>query len=125
MNRIKQLALPVAAAMALTMFISTSAFADSRPRNETSRAAVASYARYGYNGNSGIVRGVVQRIDFRRNAAVIRSYDGRLVTVVMSRYDARRNRTADLNDLRRGERVTLTGDWNRGVFQAYRVESIR
>ena len=125
MNRIKQLALTAAATVALTTFVSTSAFADSRPRNETSRVAVARYERYGYNGNSGIVRGVVQRVDFRRNAAVIRAYDGRFVTVVMSRSAARRNRTADINDLRRGERVTLTGDWNRGVFQAYRVESIR
>jgi hypothetical protein len=122
MNRIKQLAAPIAVAMTLTAFVSTSAFADSRPRNVTSRAEVV---RYAYNGNSGIVRGVVQRVDFRRNAAVIRGFDGRLVTVVMSRSAARRNRTADINDLRRGERVTLTGDWNRGVFQAYRVESIR
>ncbi|MCU1229709.1 MAG: hypothetical protein JWO97_2593 [Acidobacteria bacterium] len=127
MNRIKQLALPVAAAMALTTFVSTSAFADSRPRNETSRAEIVRYERggYGYNGNSGVVRGVVQRVDFRRNTAVIRGYNGQFVTVVMSRASARRNRTADVNDLRRGDRVTLTGDWNRGVFQAYRVESIR
>ena len=122
MNRIKRLAAPVAAAMALTAFVSTSAFADSRHLNETSRVSVA---RYGYNGNSNIVRGVVQRVDYRRNAAVIRAFDGRMVTVVMSRIDARRNRGADLDNLRRGDRVTLTGDWNRGVFQAFRVASIR
>lgn len=122
MNRIKRLAAPVAAAMALTAFVSTSAFADSRHLDETSRVSVA---RYGYNGNSNVVRGVVQRVDYRRNAAVIRAFDGRMVTVVMSRIDARRNRGADLDNLRRGDRVTLSGDWNRGVFQAFRVESIR
>ena len=118
MNRIKQLAAPLAVAMALTTFVSTSAFADSRPRNETRQV------RYGYNDNSGIVRGVVQRVDYRRNAAVIRGFDGRFVTVVMPRSVARRSRV-DINDLRRGDRVTLTGDWNRGVFEAYRVASIR
>jgi hypothetical protein len=37
----------------------------------------------------------------------------------------RRYRSIDLEDLRRGDLVSLSGDWVRGgVFSAYRVESV-
>lgn len=40
--------------------------------------------------------------------------------------DTLRHSRIDLNDLRRGDLVTLSGDWSRrGVFDAYRIESAR
>jgi hypothetical protein len=77
---------------------------------------------YGYDRN---VSGVVERIDFRRDTLVIRDQrTGRFVTVDMRRAD-RRSRSVDLNDLRRGDYVELSGEWVRGgVFAAHRVDSV-
>ena len=71
------------------------------------------------------LRGTVERIDFRRDAIVLRDREtGRFVTVDMRGAD-RRYRSVDLEDLRRGDFVSLSGDWSRGgVFSAYRVESV-
>ncbi|HEX9160140.1 MAG TPA: hypothetical protein VF980_00420 [Thermoanaerobaculia bacterium] len=79
---------------------------------------------YGYQDN--YLRGYVDRVDFRRGILVIRDdSSGRFVTVDMDRLD-RRGRGVDLDDLRRGDFVTLSGDWSRGgVFQAYRIENVR
>jgi len=78
---------------------------------------------YGYN-NRGQLRGVVQDVDLRRGTALIRDENsGRMVTVVMSRNDNRRG--VDLNDIRRGDRVTFDGDWTRGVFEAWRIDSVK
>jgi hypothetical protein len=111
-----------------------SAFADSRPRNETDRGR--SYGnddfyrggrerqRYGYNDE--YVRGVVERVDYRRGTLVLRDdRSGRRVRAFMAGGN-RGRRGVDLNDLRRGDVVTLTGDQHRnGVFEAYRIESVR
>jgi hypothetical protein len=72
--------------------------------------------------DDGYVRGVVDRIDYRRGILTLRDeYSGRFVTVDMVRAD-RRSRIG-LDDLRRGDYVTLAGDWTRGgIFQAYRVD---
>jgi hypothetical protein len=81
----------------------------------------------GYPGayDNGNVRGVVERIDDRRGLLTLRDeYSGRFVTVDMVRAD-RRSRIG-LDDLRRGDYVTLAGDWTRGgIFEAYRVDSVR
>ena len=89
---------------------------------------------YGYNNDnyhndgyrSSYVSGVVTAVDYRRNVMELRDgRSGRYVTVAMLRSDSRRNRRIDLDDLRRGDRVTLAGEWARGnVFQAWRVESV-
>lgn len=111
-----------------------SAFADSRPRNETDRGR--SYGnddfyrggrerqRFGYNDE--LVRGVVESVNYRRGTLVLRDdRSGRRVSVFMIG-GTRGRRGVDLNDLRRGDVVTLTGDLHRnGVFEAYRIESIR
>ena len=77
---------------------------------------------YGYNNgyNNGYLRGVVDRVDYRRGLVVVRDdSSGRFVTVDMYRADRR-------VDLRRGDYVTLSGDFTRGgVFEAYRVDSVR
>jgi hypothetical protein len=65
------------------------------------------------------VRGVVERIDYRSGTIRLRDdASGRTITADVN------NRA--LRNLRRGDRVELTGQWNRGgVFNAERVESIR
>jgi hypothetical protein len=70
------------------------------------------------------ISGVVERVD-RRGTILIRDQrTGRRVTAVMARGNNRRG--VDLNDLRRGDRVTLRGDWERGgVFEVHRIEDIR
>ncbi len=72
------------------------------------------------------VRGVVDRIDFRRDTLVLREQStGRFVIVDMRDSD-RRYRSVDLDDLRRGDFLVLSGEWIRGnVFAASRVESVR
>jgi hypothetical protein len=80
------------------------------------------YNRGGYD--QGLVRGVVDRVDSRTGALRLRdAATGRLIDVDM-RSTARGSRV-DLNDLRRGDTVTLSGEWLRGnVFSAYRIDSV-
>jgi hypothetical protein len=74
--------------------------------------------------NDGYIRGVVERIDYRRDVVVVRDErSGRFVTVDMRRTD-RRGRV-DADDLRRGDFISLSGEWVRDVFVAYRVDSVR
>lgn len=70
------------------------------------------------------VQGVVQRIDERRAVLLLReSHSGRTVEVDMR--DTRHDRRVDFSDLRRGDYVRLTGDWERGgLFEAERIESV-
>ncbi|HUP59581.1 MAG TPA: hypothetical protein VNA69_04090 [Thermoanaerobaculia bacterium] len=71
------------------------------------------------------VSGIIERIDVRRNAFVLREgRGGRRITVIMPR--GQRRRGIDINDLQRGSYVELTGDWERnGVFEARRIDSVR
>lgn len=73
----------------------------------------------GYGSRS--LRGVVDRVDFRREFIVVRDDNsGRFVDVDMSRTRRR------FDDLRRGDYVELSGDWVRGgLFEAYRLESLQ
>lgn len=81
--------------------------------------------RAGYGYDNGYVRGVVQSVDRRRDVMTIRDdASGRLIDVDL-RSTARSSRL-DAGDLRRGDLVTLSGQWLRGgVFDAYRIESVR
>ena len=93
------------------------------------------YGNDGYRGDDGYygdryggrtLNGIVQRVDFRRGDVLIRdSHTGRTVLVEMRR-GGRNNRGVDLNDLRRGDRVTFSGTWDgRGRFEAYRIDGVR
>lgn len=67
--------------------------------------------------------GVVTNVD-RRGEVVWMSIErtGRVVAVDVRRVDSNRRRY-DVNDLRRGDRITVRGDWRRnGRFEAERVE---
>jgi len=76
--------------------------------------------RYAYND---VVRGVVDRVDFRRGTVNLRSDRG-YITVDMRSLN-RRNSRLGIDDLRRGDRVTLSGNWIRGgLFDARRIDSI-
>jgi len=74
------------------------------------------------NGYGDVVRGVVQRVNYGRRTIDIRSDRG-FVTVDMRSLN-RRSRL-DINDVRRGDRITISGAWIRGgVFDAGEIESI-
>ena len=77
----------------------------------------------GRDGDS--LRGEIERIDYRREVLAIRDRrTGRIVTVDVRRAD-RRSRI-DLEDLRRGDQIRLSGDWRRdGSFRADEIESLR
>lgn len=68
----------------------------------------------GRASSAGVLRGVVESVDYRRDTFVIRNEaSGSFVTVEMR--DRRR-------DVRPGDYVELSGDWTRsGVFSAYDV----
>lgn len=67
---------------------------------------------------AGELRGTVDRVDFRNGTMVVRDdYNGNFVTVLL-RGDRR------LGDVRPGDFVTLSGDYRRGVFEAYRLDAI-
>jgi len=80
---------------------------------------------YGNNGTE-YVRGIVEQVDYRRGTLSLRDdRTGRRVNVFMAGGN-RNRRGVDLSDLRRGDVVTLAGDWHRGgTFEAYRVDSVR
>ena len=87
------------------------------------------YYRDGGSGyDRGVVRGTVQRVDYRRNVLEVRDErSGRYVTVDMRSAErrGRRSRGVDVSDLRRGDYIELEGQWLRGnVFEAYRIDSV-
>lgn len=76
---------------------------------------------YGYgNQQQGILRGVVSRINSRNGTMTVRDQaTGRFVTIDMQQMSGR-----GLRGLRRGDFVTVSGQWERGnAFAAYRITS--
>ena len=84
--------------------------------------AISWPGNYGYD--HGYLRGVVERVDYRNNTILVRDEaSGRFVNVDMR--TAGRASRIDARDLRRGDYLTLSGQWDRGgVFEAYRVDTI-
>ena len=79
---------------------------------------------YGYGYNDGYVQGIVDRIDYRYGSLLLRDARSGAIINVDMRETGRRSRI-DLNDLRRGDRVSLAGNWSRdGVFRAYNIDSV-
>jgi hypothetical protein len=87
------------------------------------------YDNGGYGDNRGYsndyVTGYVDRVDYRTGTLSLRDErTGRFVTADTRSIDPRYSRI-DGRDLRRGDRVTLTGTWLRnGLFAASSVDSV-
>ncbi|HJQ37945.1 MAG TPA: hypothetical protein VKB93_12475 [Thermoanaerobaculia bacterium] len=77
--------------------------------------------RYGYD--NGYVAGIVERVDVRSGIADVR--DDRSGRVVRVEFRNSGRRGLDLNDMRRGDYVELSGQWSGGRFEAYNIEAIR
>lgn len=116
----------VATSLLAVSLFSLSAFADSRPRNESWRGNDRYERRDDRRDRTATIGGVVERVDFRRDVLVLReARSGRSIVVDMDRLDQARRRRADMTDLRRGDYVRLTGEWDRDGFEAYRIDDIR
>jgi hypothetical protein len=69
-----------------------------------------------------LLTGVVQNIDRRGNVIWVQVHrSNRLVAVDVRRVD-RNSRRFDVDDVRRGDRITIRGDWEGGRFEAERVD---
>lgn len=81
--------------------------------------------RYRERQYGDYVRGYVDRIDYRSEVLVLRDVrTHRTVRVDMRRTDRGRS-GLDLRDIRRGDRVTLVGQWVRGdVFAAHEIDAV-
>lgn len=130
MKKSLKLAVPMAA---LATMLSLSAFAEPRHDDETWRNGNGRYEdrgrrddRYENRNDRDLLRGYVERIDHRRDVVVLREVrSGRRIVVDMDRLDQRRRNRRDLSDLRRGDVITLAGEWRRGgVFEARRITDI-
>jgi len=80
------------------------------------------YYNDGYYGgaySSGLLRGVVETVDYRRDTLVLRDdVSGSFVTTII--------RDRRLETLRPGDYVEIAGDWTRnGVFQGLRLEDVQ
>jgi hypothetical protein len=80
------------------------------------------YDRNGYRAS--YVTGYVDRVDYRSGLALLRdARNGRMITLDMRPVDGRSR--LDSRDLRRGDRVTVSGSWLRnGYFAAARIDSV-
>jgi hypothetical protein len=110
---------------ALTVLLATAAVAAPAQRNGGQWDSGRNTQQYN-NGNrdnrrsvrQAAVRGVVARIDSRRGTMTVRDQaTGRLINIDMQRMSGR-----GLRGLRRGDFVTVSGQWERGnAFVAYRI----
>jgi hypothetical protein len=74
-----------------------------------------------YDNRDGDLRGVIDRIDARNDTVWIRNARTRELVAVELR-ESRGNRN-ELRNLRRGDYVEVSGQWQRGgVFEAYRID---
>lgn len=127
-------------AVALTALTGLSAFAETRHQDETSWRNGTGHARRDDRGDRyrddryrddrrrderQRLSGIVERVNVRRGVVVLRErHAGRPVVVEMER--RRGNRSGvDVDDLRRGDRVTFVGEWERrGFFEASRIARV-
>lgn len=79
---------------------------------------------YGYGDRyTARLSGRVERVNFRTNTLILReARTGRTIEVRMRLTEHRRG--VDFGDLRRGDRITLVGQWDHNDFNAFRIESV-
>jgi hypothetical protein len=76
-----------------------------------------------HDRNDAMIAGVVERVDQRGRIIWIEEARSRRVIAVDVRNVDRNRRDYDVDDVRRGDRITVRGDWTRnGRFDAERVE---
>jgi len=83
------------------------------------------YGNYG-NGyySDGYVRGVVDRVDYRRDVLFLR--DDRSGRIIEADLRGDRYSRVNVDDLRRGDFVELSGGWVRGdIFAVDRIDNVR
>lgn len=124
----------LAAALSITTLSCVSAFAEERHRDESSWRESQHRGDGRYDDRRGSRRddrdflsGQVERIDYRRGVVVLRTRNSSRPVLVELTGRSNRNgsRGLDLGDLRRGDRVTFIGDWDRrGTFTAWRIDDI-
>ena len=112
---------------ALTALLATAAVAAPAPRNGGQRdsghvseqRAAGGEQQWRPARQQGILRGVIERINPRYATMTIRDEaTGRFVNVDMQQMGGR-----GVRGLRRGEFVTVSGQWERGnAFAAYRID---
>ena len=74
------------------------------------------------DANDRLLTGVVQNIDRRGNVIWVQVHrSNRVVAVDVRRVD-RNSFRFDVEDVRRGDRITVRGDWEGGRFEAERVD---
>ncbi|HEV2721121.1 MAG TPA: hypothetical protein VG323_13955 [Thermoanaerobaculia bacterium] len=71
-----------------------------------------------------LLSGRVERVNYREERLVVRDERGRMIDVDTRVVDDRHPRL-DIDNIHRGDRITLRGRWDHGMFRAVRVESIR
>jgi len=95
------------------------------------RGYLEAYDYYGYDGayvgapvyspsySSGLLRGIVESVDYRRGTLVVRDdASGAFVTAII--------RDRRMEELRPGDYAEISGDWTRsGVFEGLRLEDDR
>jgi hypothetical protein len=81
--------------------------------------------RYDYGYGRDLVSGRVERVDYRAERLVLRDDRSGRVIEIDTRAADDRHRRLDISDVHRGDRITLRGTWEHGVFRAFRIESIR
>ena len=71
-----------------------------------------------------LLTGIVQNVDRRGNVIWVELYrSNRVVAVDVRRVDRNSRRLFDIDSVRRGDRITVRGDWQRnGRFEAERVD---
>lgn len=134
----------LAAALTVTSLTALSANAETRPQDASAwrEGQHRSDDRYDRDGrydddrrrgrdsrrdDRDFLTGYVERIDHRRGAVVLRTRNSSRPVFVEMTGRSHRNgsRGLDLGDLRRGDRVTFVGDWDRrGTFTAWRIDDI-
>jgi len=75
-------------------------------------------------GNASYLSGRVERVNRFEQRLTLRDDRGRKIEVEGRSIGDDRHRHIELNDIHRGDYVTLRGRWERGTFSASRIENI-
>lgn len=75
-------------------------------------------------GSDEWLNGRVERINRYELRLFVRDDRGRLIEVDGRAIGEERRRHIDIGDVHRGDRISLRGRWERGLFHAFRIENV-